>query len=95
MLFKVDVPALIIPANVVPLEERKPHLMLPTFWERAQAGTCTSLAADLLAFIRSVEKEVESMSCSLTPSKSDSYHNTRNDYTPSFNYYIHIQIFSN
>lgn len=49
-----------VPGGQAPLPkpERKPHLMIPTFWERQQKGTSTAMARDLVSIVKDLEASV-------------------------------------
>eukprot|EP00956_Cyclotella_meneghiniana_P000038 scaffold83_cov57-Cyclotella_meneghiniana.AAC.4 len=45
--------------NLVPLQDRKPHLMHKTFFDRIQKGNATSFSTELVAVIRVIEDAVK------------------------------------
>lgn len=54
----LDIPADGSACGVLPSEDRKPHLLLPTFLSRAASGHATPFAAALLGVVRSMEGAV-------------------------------------
>ena len=46
-----DLPRFELPFKVVPPSDRKPHLLLPMFWQRERSGQLTNLAKDLFLII--------------------------------------------
>mmetsp|Transcript_92240 Transcript_92240/g.261121 ORF Transcript_92240/g.261121 Transcript_92240/m.261121 type:complete len:745 (-) Transcript_92240:109-2343(-) len=45
-------------AKIVPESERKPHMLIPTFWSRVADGQCTDFTKELLALVRRAEASV-------------------------------------
>lgn len=54
-----DIPTLDFAKGTVPKEDRKPHFLLPIFWERVRAGTSTKFTRELLELVRAVESAVK------------------------------------
>ena len=52
------VPGVVIQAGVLDPAERKPHLMMPSFFRRVSNGEATQFSIDLMRLVRSIEREV-------------------------------------